>query len=244
MRIATWNLARTPTRSKQGRSALLRLMEPRNADIWVLTETSRDFAPGAGYRLIAASNDAPDRGAGECWVAIWSRLPAAAVETCAELDRTACISVAASADGNSAIIYGTVLPWLSDTRRKGIRGGAAFVASLEEQALDWDRIRRKDQGSHFYVVGDFNQALGARHYYGSKLGRAALERVLHEHDLRCLTAGAEDPLPSFAGRPSVDHICVDAASAAPRYLFDLWPEPASFRKSLTDHYGVLAIAAV
>jgi len=217
-------------------------MEPRNADVWVLTETSRDFAPGDGYQLIAASHDAPDRGAGECWTAIWSRLPAAAVGTGAELDRTACIRVKGPR-GQSAIVYGTVLPWLSDRRRKGIRGGAAFVASLEEQALDWNRIRRRNRGSQFYVVGDFNQTLGARHYYGSKLGREALERVLRETDLRCLTAGGDDPLPVFACRPSVDHICVDAGSAAPKYSFELWPEPVNFRKSLTDHYGILAVAA-
>lgn len=242
MRIATWNLARTPARSRQGRSALLRLMEPRNADVWVLTETSRDFAPGEGYQLIAASENAPDRGPGECWTAIWSRLPAAAVATSAERDRTACIRVA-SPTARSAIIYGTVLPWLSDTRREGIRGGEAFVASLEDQALDWKRIRCTNQGSHFYVLGDFNQTLATHHYYGSRLGQAALERVLREHELRCLTAGGDDPLLSFAGRPSVDHICVNAASGASKYLFELWPEPSSFRKSLTDHFGVLAFTA-
>ena len=242
MRIATWNLARTPTRSRAGRSALRRLMEPRKADVWVLTETSRDFRPAEGYQLIAASEDAPDRKPGECWTAIWSRLPAAPVTTSAEIDRTACVHVT-SANGQSAVVYGTVLPWLSDTRRKDVRGAEAFVASLNEQAADWNRIRRRNQGSHFYVVGDFNQTLGARHYYGSKLGRAALERVLREQDLRCLTAAGDDPLLSFAGRPSVDHICVDAASAASEYLFELWPEPSSFRKSLTDHYGILAIAA-
>ena len=73
------------------REALSALMTQVDADVWVLTEGHRDFAPGSGYRLVTHSADAPDRDVarGECWVAIWSRVGGEPVGLTADLERAA-----------------------------------------------------------------------------------------------------------------------------------------------------------
>ncbi len=75
MRIATWNLGRCRAGASPRAGKLLALMTHVAADVWVLTETWRDFSPGPGYQLVAHSVDAADRNAarGECWVAVWSQ---------------------------------------------------------------------------------------------------------------------------------------------------------------------------
>jgi hypothetical protein len=73
MKIATWNLAGVRpglgARSARIREALGHI----DADVWVLTESHPEFAPAAECRQVATSAQAPDRGHGGCWVAIWTR---------------------------------------------------------------------------------------------------------------------------------------------------------------------------
>src|SRR4051812_30650594 len=75
MRIATWNIDRCRPGSSARATQLAELMGHVKADVWVLTETHRDFRSGPGYELIAHSEAAADRDAskGECWAAIWAR---------------------------------------------------------------------------------------------------------------------------------------------------------------------------
>lgn len=234
MRIATWNLNRCRPGSSARAAKLLDLMVPVEADVWVLTETHRGFSPGPGYRLIADSTDAPDRDAprGECWVAIWSRLPAEPVELTADLER-----VAAARVQGAVSVVGTVLPWLSDGRTVGLRGEAAFRARLAEQAADWRRLR--ENGGPLCVAGDFNQdLLEAGHYYGSAGGREALRAALVDAGLECLTGGADDPLSGPAGLACIDHICVGGMRARGRPRSAVWPAVGELPRSLSDHYGV------
>ena len=168
MRIATWNLDRCRPRSFARVAKLSALMAGLDIDVWVLTETHRDFRPRSGFDLVTHSADAPDRdtGRGECWVAVWSRLPAGPVVLAADAERTAAAQI-----GETTVV-GTVLPWLSDDRDPALSGEAAFRARLAEQAADWRRLKLK---GGLCIAGDFNQdLLEAGHYYGSAGGRAAL----------------------------------------------------------------------
>jgi hypothetical protein len=235
MRVATWNL----NRCRPGGSARAEQLQSRMAavaaDVWVLTETHRDFPPCPGYRLVSHSADAPDRdtGRGECWVAIWSRLPAERVELTADLER-----VAAARVGGYVVVVGTVLPWLADDRHPDVRGEAAFRARLAEQAADWRRLGR-EPGSGLCVAGDFNQdLLTSGHYYGSKQGREALREALASAGLECLTGGEDDPLAGVQGIACIDHICVRGLRPNGPRRSTGWPVPGELPNGLTDHYGV------
>jgi hypothetical protein len=179
MRLATWNLARARPGGRRA-AALLEHVTAVDADVWVLTETWRELSPGAGYRLVAASGPARDReaDAGELWVAAWSRLPGDAhMLGTTDPERTAAVRIAPPG-ARPTIVYGTVLPWLSDARTPGVRGAEAFCAALDVQREDWARLRREAPEAGLCVAGDFNQDLAARHYYGSARGRAALADAL------------------------------------------------------------------
>jgi hypothetical protein len=236
MRIATWNLARCRPGESARAARLLELRSLVDADVWVLTETHREFSPGAGYRLVSQSADAPDRvfSRGECWTAIWSRLPAEPVALTADLER-----VAGARVQSSVTVVGTVLPWLTDLRTPGLRGEAAFKTRLAEQATDWRRLR--EELGPLCVAGDFNQDLRmSGHYYGSAGGRVTLRSTLASLDLECLTGGADDPL-SVSGRLAcIDHICVSGLRAIGTPRSTEWPAAGTLRKGLTDHYGYWA----
>lgn len=184
-------------------------MDAISPDVWVLSETFRELRPGPDHTLVASSTDAPDRDArsGECWVAVWSRLPATPVRLKADPERTAAARVQASG-GPPLVIVGTVLPWLADARYAPLRGGDAFCEVLGRQATEWSALRQDHPDAEFYVAGDFNQDLAPTHYYGWARGRAALERVLVEARLACLTAGAGDSLAGVPGHANIDHFCV------------------------------------
>jgi hypothetical protein len=235
MRVATWNLARCSPEPSDRVAELLGWIARIDADVWVLTEMHQSFIPGPEYQLFAHSADAPDLNAsnGECWVAIWSRLPAKLEDLHADLKRVAAIRMA------NIVVVGTVLPWLSDDHDPVLRGEAAFKARLEEQAVDWERLRTCAIG--LCVIGDFNQdLLSTGHYYGSTDGRAALQRILLAARLECLTGGADDPLAGSAGLACIDHICVGGLRARGQPRSSAWPAPGELPRSLTDHYGVWA----
>jgi hypothetical protein len=218
------------------------LMARVAADVWVLTETHRDFAPGADFRLVASSANAPDRHSdrGETWVAIWSRQPSEGVESVADPER-ACAARLVTAEVGEIMVVGTVLPWLSDTRDPTRRGTQAFLVRLREQAADWRRYCARS-GTGVVVAGDFNQdLLPVGHYYGSAVGRQCLRSELGDAGLVCLTGGEDDPLACERGFASIDHICVGGGvTPAGRPASNVWPVPGTLSPALTDHYGVWA----
>jgi hypothetical protein len=235
MLIATWNLMRPPD-SGSRREALLARVATINADVWVLTETRRGFAPGAEYALASVSAPAPDRHRDESWVSIWSRLPSSPLALNAEPERTACAQIRV---GDTALlVYGSVLPWISDSRRH-VRGADAFAIALRAQAEEWLTLRSALPGTELIIAGDLNQDLAAFHYYGSRRGKTLLAESVAAAGLVCLTASSSDPLLRHAGRASIDHICVTEALAVSATVF-AWPTPEEVGKKLTDHFGVAA----
>lgn len=242
IRVATWNLMRARPGSGRRTAALLAHMDAISADVWVLTETSRELCPGPGYVPVAFSAEAPDRQAerGECWTAIWSRVPATAVRLAADPERKAAARVL-TPGGAPLFVVGTVLPWLSDSRHAPLRGGDAFSDVLARQAGEWAELQADHSDAGLCVAGDFNQDLASSHYYGSARGRLALRQALEGVGLRCLTAGTDDPLADVPGHATIDHICVNwdwSPSGDPGV--GAWPEPQLDRGGLTDHFGVYA----
>ena len=233
MRVATWNLQRCSPRSYARGPRIRELMCGINADVWVLTETHRDFSPGPNYSLIAHSADAHGRDAahGECWVAIWSRLPAQEVPLTADVQR-----VAAARVGDTTVV-GIVLPWLTDNR-DGRPGHETFRSRLAQQVVDWKRLRTESLG--LCVAGDFNQdLLAVGHYYGSADGREALRAALDEAYLECLTEGDDDPLAKY-GLACIDHICVGGLETRESPRSSVWPTPGQLTSLVSDHYGFYA----
>lgn len=240
MQIATWNLMRARPGPGKRTAALLTQMDKISPDVWVLTETFRELQPGPEYTLVSSSSDAPDREAraGECWVAIWSRLEAKPIALTADPERSAAVRLE-SVNGPATVVVGTVLPWLADHRYAPARGGEAFCNALSRQAAEWQRLQAAHSDAALCVAGDFNQDLAHAHYYGSKRGRMALRRALEDAHLVCLTAGSHDPLAKVPNHASVDHLCVSASLVANgRPSVDAWPEPPLMRGRLTDHFGV------
>jgi endonuclease/exonuclease/phosphatase family metal-dependent hydrolase len=214
-------------------------MDVLDADVWVLTETRRDLAPGPEFRLVAHSEKAPDRTEGEVWVAIWTRLDPARPVATADSERTACMQLVAES-GGSLLVFGTVLPWLTDRRRDPLRGFAAFDAALQEQKADWQKLKRANPHDLVCVAGDFNQdLLEEGHYYGSTRGRAALRTALEAAGLTCMTAGTRDPVAAqWPGYACIDHICISNEFMPTVGSVHSWPSNAELGSRLTDHFGV------
>src|SRR5436190_1017261 len=207
MRIATWNLNKIRSKDVTRGQRHRQCMNVISPDIWVLTESSEDFQPGSAYHLIARTQDAPDREEqGQCWIAIWSKLPAERVEVRADPQRMVAIRVEGVGHG-PVLVIGTVLPWSTDAHRP-----QGFCKALEEQAVEWRRLNAEGTYSGWCVTGDFNQDLkdkSASHYYGSNQGREELKTVLKGLGLSCLTEGKADPVTGLGGKHmSVDHICI------------------------------------
>lgn len=240
MRLATWNLMRARAGRGTRTTALLAHMDAIRPDVWVLTETFRDLQPGPEYTLVASSAHAPDRdaAAGECWVAIWSRVPASPINLRADPERTAAARLE-PVGGPPLMIVGTVLPWLSDIRYAPLKGSDAFCEVLGRQAAEWRSLQQEHPDAALCVSGDFNQDLASAHYYGSAKGRIALRQALADAGLVCLTAGPHDPLVDVPGHSSIDHLCVAGSLVANgRPTVGAWPEPPLSRGALTDHFGV------
>lgn len=237
MRLATWNLESyrniTPERAEQFRRA----MEEVNADIWVLTETWRDFSPGVGYSLLAQSSKAEDlaEASKRCWVSIWvkSEIGNQSQEVCSQPDRMARGRIEISPKQDLAVV-GTVLPWGNDKLFPGAKG---FCDAVTEQEIDWTLRAGSTKSSVYIVAGDFNQSIPYQRYYGSKIGAEMLDDVLRKHDLECLTR-TTNLLPNVS--PAIDHIFVRPCSTEVLTIssIETWETPLLEGKPITDHRGV------
>jgi endonuclease/exonuclease/phosphatase family metal-dependent hydrolase len=146
-------------------------------------------------------------------------------------------------DGAPLVVYGTVLPWLgSPWRDFPADDGMAFRAALAAQLADWIALVRQFPGGDLCVLGDLNQDLSRRDYYGSRGNRLALLDALRTVGLSALTADPADPVRAVArDRASIDHICVPVrvVQQGSARLW-VWPPGAAPDRRLSDHYGVAA----
>ncbi len=211
----------------------------------MLTESHLGIPPVQGLRLSSQSSAAPDRTPHERWVCIWTSeaIPVAALPLSGEPERSAAVLLTPPHQ-RPIIVFGSVLPWRSDTRRDGLRGGAAFVDALREQETDIVRLRAEHRDARFLFIGDLNQEVDVAGPVGTPLGRVALRRFLDSQGLIALTGGSGDPLRRW--RDSIDHIIIDAASAPLASAPEIWPEQFPLPgRPWPDHHGVeVTLAAV
>lgn len=236
MKIATWNLERAmPQSAKAERQR--QWMTRIDADIWILTETHRDIAPGANYHSVACG--LPDRPSteGERWVQIWVR-DSCAIASLSTSDeaRTACALVSFP-QGQRCVVYGTVLPWLGSSWRSH-SATEAFAAAVATQQADWQRLRASHPQATLIVAGDFNQDLNTLHYYGSRRNKQVLRQALAETGLDCLTAGENDPVHRLINgqHSNIDHICAHPSGQLQEVF--AWPPQLEDLRGLSDHFGV------
>jgi|CXWL01.1.fsa_nt_gi hypothetical protein len=174
MKLATWNVQRLTRTTSVRMSRVRPYMDAINADIWVLTETGEEVAPGPDYQGVATTEfDRASHYPDEVWTKIWSRWP---IERLAPVsDPARCVAARVVPPHRAPfIVYGTVLPWPSSTWR-GLRskGGVAFGAALEAQASDWASLQAAHPSDDLFVMGDLNQDLCVSKpaYCGSKLNQ-------------------------------------------------------------------------
>jgi hypothetical protein len=141
VKIGNWNLERASTPAR--RAALREHTDRVGADLWVFTETHRDFTPGLpcscssseGRDHIPGLDTASDR-----WLMIWSRHRLEQLET-SDAIRTAAARVYQEREA-PYLVYGTVLPWNGDNwRGYPSAGGVAFCEALKVQQADWLSLR-------------------------------------------------------------------------------------------------------
>ena len=239
LRIATWNVEKVAPGRSQRSQVVATALQSVDADIVILTESHHDFAPSASHTLAAASTTAPDRVGGQRWVCIWIRTgwASTAIPLQGEPERSAAVRILLPT-GGALLVFGTVLPWRSDTRVPTFRGARAFVRSLEAQSDDVTRIRQSHPDDLLCFAGDWNQELAVRPQVGTAAGKKHLELFLSRHDLLALTAGDRDPLSARGWRSSIDHIAVSRSAGARATVPVIWPEAFPLPKGWPDHHGV------
>lgn len=215
LRIATWNLEDLPVGSTKADLCREKIDEIK-ADVWVFTEAPQKFdLEDKGYGCIATSESASDLPEAKRWVKVFVKLPVVNKFSQGETKDTQ-RTVCAQGELQGAlevIIYGTVLPWLGDKRKKQeTENKDVFSTALEEQSQEWSKLNTHYSDALLIVAGDFNQdLLEEGHFYGSSDRREALKKALDQAKLQCFTGGRSDPIASNApGNANIDHICVRA----------------------------------
>lgn len=240
MRVGTWNV-------QYGRGSDLndrrrRVMQRRDADVWVLTETHDELDLSAThYPLRSPSRFRRDQASR--WVTIWTRFPV--LEELPTADPSRCVAV--RLDGGSAvgdvIIFGTVLPWYDDAgpdAAQPANGWSEFYRVTPEQGAEWKQLRISYPASSLIVAGDLNHNLGGAHHYGTRRGRQVLRDALGMADLVCLTETELFSAGQLRTSP-IDHICASPrAGLHVRSQVDGWERIDDDGIRLSDHSGVLA----
>jgi hypothetical protein len=138
LRIANWNLERIKPDTARAEK-LLTATEAVEADIWILTETNRDFTPVPGY--YSQHSGQPDRPSKEreAWCSIWARNELEDLNAYIS-DPARCTAARLQHPSiGGIIVYALILPWHTDNwqgkaqqgRRCLYRGPEALPERLE-----------------------------------------------------------------------------------------------------------------
>ena len=230
MRIGTWNIERMGRGQKFAEQYKAKL-ESLKADVVVVTE------PGPGFHdlfpeAVMSPENRPSRKPPEAWVAIiGENLEAITPEI--PYSRLA-VAARTVIDGQSVIVYGSVLPWNSaqhhapdvygDEKRPFME---IFEKALNEQVGDIEELRRRYPQEALIWAGDFNHTLegralsrGASELLRDAISKLGLEAVnadsphraegMNSLDLICVDSSwtcleVEDEYPDVEGRPLSDH---------------------------------------
>ena len=211
-------------------------MREVEADIWVLTETWVDRAPGLGFNAVFSPPHRTRRSSDEeRFVAIWSRYP---LEACVSPTPHARGTVAAlvHVPGMTISLYGTVIPYGNEPEHLGGRAASPWEVHVEEvarQSSEW-RAMRRNHGLPLVLAGDFNQARsGRRGAYGSARARAVLTAAHADVGLRCHTE-TDFVAAGLLSRSLVDHIST-TSELAPVGDAMVWDRRNAAGVVLSDH---------
>ena len=230
MRIGTWNIERMG-RGKKFAEQYKAKLESLKADVVVVTE------PGPGFHdlfpeAVMSPENRPSRKPPEAWVAIiGENLEAITPEI--PYSRLA-VAARTVIDGQSVIVYGSVLPWNSaqhhapdvygDEKRPFME---IFEKALKEQVGDMEELRRRYPQEVLIWAGDFNHTLEGR-----ALSRRASELLRDAISKLGLEAVNADSPHRAEGMKSLDLICVESSWTCSGIDFD-YPEPDG--RPLSDH---------
>ena len=111
MRVGTWNVEYARPSRNLDRLAIL---QARDADIWVLTETHYDLDLSATHVPVHSLPRPQNKSAreGSTWVTIWSRYPL--LYQLPVPDERRMVAAVFKAPQGSIAVAGVVLPWKSD----------------------------------------------------------------------------------------------------------------------------------
>lgn len=198
--VATWNVEYAAGAERNARRA--KLIQDADADVVVLTETHDELCL-SDYRAESTLLRRGGARQGARWTTIWSRLEVRRRIGTADPQRT----VAVELEGD-VIVYGTVLPWHTDTGPSGNKqvNWSEYRRVVPIQGAEWRALRKQHPGHTLIVAGDFNQSLGDRHFYGGRELRQLLESECTSADLVVFTGLAHQQAPLT--HPAIDHIAV------------------------------------
>jgi endonuclease/exonuclease/phosphatase family metal-dependent hydrolase len=247
MRIGTWNVEYATRRRNPER---LEILNNRNADIWVLTETHRDLDLSRTHipidslpRPIQASNSVR---VGSTWVTIWSRYPCRRSIQVPDPRRMAAALL--DTPHGPIAVAGVVLPWHAD---RGDDPTESTPRNWEEHRrvirtelpLLLETLRIESSGSRRILAGDFNSQLAFPYPFSSPYPpQESLRKELLDHltanGLTCHTADTEAALTKPPKLPGtlIDHVCSDLGLAK---QIETWSGTVEGNLKLSDHPGVV-----
>lgn len=239
IRIGTWNLDR-PTRNHPGldneRLCLLRSFE---ADVWILTETTRDFRI-PGYESVFSQRPAlVTYSDNEAYASIHSRWPLRLVAfepfdpcfaVCAEIEQQ---------DRPSLIVYASIITYHFDGVRDGRTPWELHQLSCEAHGRDWLALAKQFPEHGLVVGGDFNQALDGVGRYRNARSTALLSGAMNDAGLQLLTGQDYARAGQLRSRHSVDHIAVGKSLVANANFESAAFEGELEGRALSDHNGVV-----
>lgn len=239
LRIGTWNVQYGVGAEKNRRRRAL--LDERNADIWILTETNDNLDLSDAYEAVHSDHRYLPSAGGR-WVTVWTRLPIVGDQPTQDTGRTVAVHLDGGHHG-PVCVFGTVLPWQHDNGPNSptaASGWSEFYRVTPLQGAEWRALRMSYPSSTLVVAGDLNQNLGGPHYYGTNRGRAVLREELTKASLECLTE-AEQFAAGLLTYPPIDHICLSApAGRGFEAAVEGWNKTTPDGSVLSDHSGVLA----
>jgi endonuclease/exonuclease/phosphatase family metal-dependent hydrolase len=238
LRIATWNVeyAAGVDRNERRRKLLLEA----EADVLVLTETHDDLRL-PGYTSFSTGQRPGRARPGSRWTTISSRLPVIRELKTDDRSRTCAVEV----EGD-IIVYGTVLPWHTDSGPSGTGqvNWSEFRRVVPVQGAEWLRLRKRYPSHDLVVAGDFNQSLASSHYYGSRELRRLLEQHCDDAGLQVLTGSAHEQ--AQLAYPAIDHVAVSPREGRSVSVVDIggWEGAWEGPGRLSDHSGVVVSVSI
>lgn len=233
LRVTTWNVEYAAGAERNERR--LQLLLQADADVVVLTETHVDLQL-PGYSCVSTQQRPGGARAGSRWTTIWSRLPIVQELGTGDQTRTCAVELA-----GDVIVYGTVLPWHTDSGPSGTKqvNWAEFRRVVPLQGAEWLALRRQYPSHDLVVAGDLNQSMASSHYYGSKELRRLLEEQCDAAGLEVLTGSAHHE--AGLTHPLIDHVAISPRAGRSVRVADVggWEVAHDGQGRLSDHSGIV-----